>query len=274
MGLFNSKPPIKKRPKGVATASQIGLGQLFFLLLFPLCSWADQDLKYFENTADVVVIQKTINRCAQKKFQARVTIHQPIDMVGSILMDIPFYSHWIRNCNRIVLLEGRDAMAAVAYFEMDMPWPLSNREVIFRIKTTLDPERKMIRIQGEALKNHPYPVAESNVRITNAEFNITLEKREPYKTSMTVTNWFDFGGKINESVSSMFAGASLFSAMTNFKELSKFSRYNRVLLCREEFKQVLRDENPDVHFSQNNISVIRQGPSQTAHTLHEKLLWP
>lgn len=259
LGLFKSEQSLTKSRKWVAIVSQHILGQLFFLLLLPLWPGADQDWQYFQKIGDLIGIQKTINGHGQKEFQAQADILQPIDVVGSILMDIPFYSHWIGNCKRIVLLEGMNAMAGIAFFEMDMPWPISDREVIFRIKTTVDPKQKRIHIHGEALKNHPYPVSESNIRITDAEFNITLANLEPYKTRMTVTNRFYFGKIINQSpsLSNLLAGASLSSSMTNFKELSKFSRYNRILLCRDEFKQVLQNKNPVVDCSPNYISAIR-----------------
>ncbi len=244
------------RGRGNLSARRNVLGQLLWVLLFPILAWADQDFKNVQNREDLVIIQKAVKLPGQKVLEARANIHQPIEVIGSILMDVSFYSRWLRDCSKVVLLEGNHAKACIAYMEMDMPWPLCNREIILAFTTSVDPERNQIRIRAEALKNYPYPVAGANIRITDGELSIILEKNKPFETSLTIANRFDLGGKIKPSLADLLVESMLSTSIANFRELTRFSRYNRILLCRDEFQQLMQPDNPGAAYSRNYAVTI------------------
>ncbi len=209
-------------------AKQNLLAQVLLLLLFPVFSFADPYGGNPYQTDVVSIRQKSIAGHEEKEFTAQIACRQHIDVIGSILMDIPFYLRWLHNCNQVELLEGTDAMDCIAYFRIDLPWPFYDREVIIRFQTIVDENRKKITIQGTALSNYPYPVSESRIRITDFDFSITLEKIESFRTNLTIKNRIDLKGGMASRVSNMITENSLHLSILNFNELTKFWNYHRV----------------------------------------------
>ena len=65
-----------------------------------------------------------------KEVRIKLEIQAPIDKVRKVLNDVPSYSNWVYKCINPKRLETISSRAFYYYVETDMPFPISNRDLI------------------------------------------------------------------------------------------------------------------------------------------------
>lgn len=92
-----------------------------------------------------------------------VSIHQ----VFATFRDISAATEWIQNLKTATKLRELSLVEYINYYEIDVPWPLRNRDVCFHIKAHYDSTQQALYIRA-MVDTAQVPVKQSLVRIQDA----------------------------------------------------------------------------------------------------------
>lgn len=117
---------------------------LFLIILFAgtqVRSWG-QEAKAFTLEADEDGVQVYVRPEADDQMSVRVitTASATVREVQSVIDDAPNYPRWVHRCAQAYVLDGGTPNAYTYYSRLNLPFPLSDREVVAAIVQSVDAE--------------------------------------------------------------------------------------------------------------------------------------
>jgi hypothetical protein len=110
-----------------------------------------------------------------KEVRATFQVKGSEDQLIRLLQNIPIYKDWSYGTKRTFLIsrKGRDSL--IYYSEIELPWPLSNRDLVVELTFKRDTAARLLHIQaknlpgivppGPRLVRVPFSLAEWNVKV-------------------------------------------------------------------------------------------------------------
>jgi hypothetical protein len=154
-------------------------------------------------------------------FKGIIVLNQRIEIVAQRIIDIGTYDQWIEDCLQVTVLNQTSAMSCKAYMVLDSPWPIANREVVYDIQAVIDKESSRVDIFGVAIVEPHIPVRDGYLRISDAEYHVTLIEIAPGKTQVLYQSRIDLGGNITEFMTEYLIGNLVFDSLQNLRALTE-----------------------------------------------------
>ena len=125
------------------------------------------------------------------------TIHEPISKILSIVLDYKRIKEWQPNLETFERLETYSDRHFMNYFAMNLPWPVTDRDVVMRHKIKVDSKNRWVHI-SLANSTHPKrPNRKGYIRLPFARGRISMHWVDGGKaTWMEFHNQGDPGGWI------------------------------------------------------------------------------
>ena len=113
-------------------------------------------------------------------------IDSSIENVYAFLIDVSRHTSWIAYCSKSAVVEKNSDSDAIQYYDFDVPWPLSNRDIVVHCTTEVDSKTGAITISSSAVKDSVVPLKKDHLRITDAKQKWVIEQIAPEKTRVTL----------------------------------------------------------------------------------------
>jgi ribosome-associated toxin RatA of RatAB toxin-antitoxin module len=84
----------------------------------------------------------------------------------ALLLDVDNYDRWVYKCAESTILEEIDELQSYCYYNIDFPWPMSDRDMIIYSTITQDPVTKTVVSNSYGRPNY-LPEKEGLVRIAD-----------------------------------------------------------------------------------------------------------
>jgi hypothetical protein len=138
----------------------------------------------------------------------------------AILTDIDKFKDWIYHNKTSRIIKKISPYDFVYYSETNMPFPLSNRDVILHMKINTDSLPKFLLIQGKNEEN-VFPKLPSSVRVPHyaASWKVTMPSANLLHVEYILT--VDPGGSIPAAIANNFVDRGPYETFKNLKELLK-----------------------------------------------------
>jgi len=188
------------------------LGSIF-LLTGSAGAMGDWELDKQENGIDIYT--RPVEGSGIKEFKGTADVAADVDAVLQVLRDSDRFKDWFPNTADSRLL-AREGNVTHQYSVMATPWPISNRDNVFRSELTRDEATGVVDIVVAAAPDF-YPVQEGKVRVRKANGMWRLEPIAPGKTRVTFRMHLEPGGGIPEWIINARVVASPFEALTNLR---------------------------------------------------------
>ncbi len=192
---------------------------LYGVLIQPTDLFAERTWQLFQEDHELTVYTLKTEEYVDCEFKAIGIIHQPIEVVGAALMDIPTYMKWIHGCRDVKLLKKKNDSNCEVYFAIDLPWPFYNRDIIYRITNDATDGEERLIIQGIAIEKADVPTREGYDRVVEAHFHLTLEKITDSSTKVIYESKTDPSFNAPAYLSRMICGNMVYNSMVNLKKL-------------------------------------------------------
>ena len=150
-----------------------------------------------------------------KAFKGSGLVDADIETVLRVLRDSDHYQDWFPNCPESKLLK-RDGAISYQYSVTAAPWPVDDRDNIFRSVLTRDESTGRIEIAIEAAPE-AYPRQPDRVRVQRAEGSWLLEPAGPDRTRVVFTMHLEPGGGIPKWMVNTRVVTTPFEALTNLR---------------------------------------------------------
>ena len=151
-----------------------------------------------------------------KEFKAVTVLQTDLDTLVKILKDIDKYPFWMANCKSALTYEVINDSTRIDYMTTAVPWPLNDRDVVFKFMIIKQSENYFEAI----LKAIPDRVPEEKkfVRIRNSEGRWTFTKIEHNKIEVVHQFFGEPEGSIPGWIVNMFIVHGPYQTLSNLRD--------------------------------------------------------
>lgn len=135
--------------------------------------------------------------------------------IRALLRDADRFKDWFPNTSESRLL-AREGDVSYQYSVLDAPWPVSDRDNVFRSVTTIDPASGRISIRVSAAPDY-HPEQPERVRVRRALGEWLLEPVGAGQTRVTFTMHLEPGGGVPQWLINAQVVETPFDALTNLR---------------------------------------------------------
>ena len=200
-------------------------GALFLFLSLHSFSQDGWDLKL--DKEGIRVYTKILDNSPFKAVRTVCTIDASLNQVMAVLLDIPGSVNWLYATKSCSVLKQISPSEIIYYSEIEVPWPVNNRDFVVRIKVTQDEKTKVVTMVGE---NKPTYLPENKniVRIQKSSAKWVIVPLSKNQVKLEYILQVDPGGSVPAWLINMFATKGPYESFKNLREQVKKPAYSYV----------------------------------------------
>lgn len=190
------------------------------------------------NTPKKLVIDRqdikvwTYQVAGNPSFNYRATTIVNSNVVGTVaaIMDTQYLPEWVPHTRRVELLESDEKAGTFSMLmEIDFPFPLSDRDVVFSGTIKQQPNGT-VRIENRATTHPKAPVRSGFLRVTAYEGSWILRPIDATHTEVITTGYADPAGSLPLAIVNMFVQQQPYLMLRNMKSVVQSQKYQRAKL--------------------------------------------
>jgi uncharacterized protein YndB with AHSA1/START domain len=200
--------------------------RFFFFLLFVIYSMtvlADGEWNWVSDDDGVTLYARALKGRSTSEVKGTCVVDRPIEAVASLLSDIASYPKWFFRCIQSHKIPSEDSADShfLLYVVIDTPWPFADRDVVYRVETTIDHAAQKVVVHSTAI-HAPWIAHKTNaIRITDSQLQWTLQQQSSGQTRITFINRTHAAGFWGDYISDSGTHATTLHSLKNLKSLLK-----------------------------------------------------
>lgn len=125
----------------------------FFIVSFLFISHSSlsQDWELQDEEAGIKVYTRQVSNSDIRAVKVESVVEATLSQLAAVLLDIPASGDWVYATKVCRVEKTISATEYIYYSELDVPWPVSNRDFIVRVKVDHDPVTNIMTVSGENL---------------------------------------------------------------------------------------------------------------------------
>jgi len=150
-----------------------------------------------------------------------------ISQLAAVIFDIQNQKNWVYKTVKSELLKTVASTDVYYYTEIEVPWPLDNRDMAVRMTIQQNPQTKVMTIVAKNVDNY-LAAKKDKVRIkySNATWVATPVSSTQYKVEYRIQ--FDPGDDVPAWILNLFSTAGPYESFINLKEKLKQPQYAQI----------------------------------------------
>jgi hypothetical protein len=148
-------------------------------------------------------------------------VEHPIETVGLVLSDVASYPKWFFRCIQSRKIPAPDStdLNFLLYIVIDTPWPFADRDIVYRVVTTIDRPAGKVIVHSTAVKSQAVARKKEYVRITDSKLQWILQKLSAGQTRVTFINRTHAAGLWGDYISTSGNRDMTLHSLKNLKKL-------------------------------------------------------
>lgn len=203
------------------------LGLLVVLIYNSQFGLAQQDCKLRKNEQGIKVYLCETEGSDFKTIKVAFRTHGNLAAYAGAVLDVKGYTKWQSNITNIRILKIINLHELIYYSEVETPWPIAHRDLIFHLILKQDSLTKKLQVTLEQLPEY-IPKKNNIVRIPEAK---SILKVTPLKNNLLEVNYtihVDPGGQVPAILANLFAANTPWQTFYNFKNLLESGAFNNL----------------------------------------------
>lgn len=152
------------------------------------------------------------------EYKGVVTVDASLEDAVSFFEDDTRTTEWFHNCTEFRVLKAESPDQKILYSVIEMPWPVSDRDVVFRRIRTKDAVTGVVRYENSALPED-YPEQKGKVRMPYLKGSWSFVPHPGGGTEITYQEHSEVGGHIPDWLVNKLAVNIPFNSLAHFREL-------------------------------------------------------
>ena len=169
------------------------LALLFFLISFLLNAQTDCELRRSQDS--IFVYSCKVKESKIKAIRANFTLPTTLSVLAGHLLDVASYTQWQYSIIETEVLKQESEKEVIYRAEVKAPWPVSNRDLVVRLKIDQDPETKIMTFSIISIPDY-IPAREGVVRVPLSAGHWTVTPVGRNKVKINYHFLVDPGGSI------------------------------------------------------------------------------
>jgi hypothetical protein len=139
-----------------------------FLVLLRLVASAQTDCELRKSDDEIYIYACKVEDSTLKSIRATFSLSTNLSTLAGYILDIDKYTEWQYNMIKAVVLERISESELIYHAEIKAPWPVTNRDLVVRLKISQDPVSKVMQFHIVSIPDYIPPV-KGVVRIPRSE---------------------------------------------------------------------------------------------------------
>jgi len=203
---------------------KVTLFSIFFLFFSDLKAQENCQIKKDKDGIKVYLCETEDSpfKTIKVDFEAKTTLKH----YAAGILDIDNYKEWQYSVLDVYTLTQISNNELIYYGEIETPWPLSHRDVVFNLKISQNSNTKTLTITLKQLPNY-IPHKTGIVRVPSAESKLTVTPIDELHVKVRYILQIDPGGDVPAFLANLFAAQTPWQTFYNYRsrlETSKFSQ--------------------------------------------------
>ena len=164
-----------------------------------------------------------------KAVKLETTFQSPLNQVVGVLLDIKNSVEWAYKTKSVTVLKQVSPTEVYYYSEINMPWPIANRDFVGHLVASQNPDTKVVTIGGPVESGY-VPVKKGLVRIEKSVGQWVLTPLNDHETKIEYSLQVDPGGSTPAWLVNLFAAEGPRHSLKNLRlQVNKPNYKNFVL---------------------------------------------
>ena len=144
-----------------------------------------------------------------------------------VLKDVEQYPAWMSYCEEATVLRDLGHGSTLVRYVQDMPWPVSDRDVVFRADVKFLPDAGRMDVSLTSVADSGVPPAEGYVRMAGFEGRMELACLGPGRSRVRFTMWADPAGSLPAMAVNAGAADVPYETLLGLMEMARREKYIR-----------------------------------------------
>jgi ribosome-associated toxin RatA of RatAB toxin-antitoxin module len=183
---------------------------------------AQSDWRFTTEKDGIKVYSKTVSESKVKALKVECIINASAAQLVALLLDVKAAERWVSHTKSCTLLKRVSDAELYYYSEVNLPWPLENRDFVAHVQVSQNPSTKVVTVNAPAIPGM-LAAKKGIVRVSQSKglWIITPLDKERVKVSYSLQ--VDPGGVIPAwAVNALAAQGPLESFQNMKRELPKY----------------------------------------------------
>lgn len=194
---------------------------IILLTIFSLSAQSDWELKKSESNIEVYV--REVADTDFLEFKGVTTFDCTTETVFNLLRDFPNWKNWGYKIAKIEVLKTESPVEFFVYNEVDMPWPMNNRDMVNHIRMTKNKLTGEARVIMQSTADF-IPEKPEIIRLQDGQGFYQLDPTPDGKTKITY-QYFTNPQGVPAWVVNLFITDSPFATLIKMREEVKKAKY-------------------------------------------------
>lgn len=172
--------------------------------LYSVSVYAQKEWTLKSNRDGIKVLTRTESASGLKEIKVQCTVKASLSQMVALVMDVNAGVDWVYATRSSTLLKRVSASELYYYSEVEMPWPLSNRDFIAHLIVSQDAVTKTVTINGPTVPGY-VPEKEDLIRVQHSTGKWLLSPAANHSVLIDYTLLVDPGGSIPTWLVNLFA---------------------------------------------------------------------
>jgi len=177
----------------------------------------------------IKVFMRQMDNSPLKAVKTVCTINTSLSVLTAVLLDIPGSAEWVYATRKIAVLKKNSPSELVYYSELNIPWPVTNRDFIVLLTVTQDQKTKAVTVLGDNKPDY-LPTYKNIVRIQRSYSKWLITPLQNGQVKIEYILEVDPGGSVPAWLINLFAGKGPFETFKKLREQVKKPIYHHVNL--------------------------------------------
>jgi hypothetical protein len=164
---------------------------IFFILL-SICSLAQKDWKYEKSKGTIKAYTKDTGK-PFKMYKIVCTVRAPIEKVMKKYADIATHSQWMSDIQKSEVKTTVNANEFISYYEIKLPWPMENRDAVYKLTKTYDAATQTTYFRFKAAPDL-MPAKKGFIRIKISDGYWSFKKIDENTTQVETSSYTETDG--------------------------------------------------------------------------------
>lgn len=199
---------------------------LFIAIILPVLQVeAQEDCQLRKDEEGISVFLCETEGSAFKTIKVNFEAETTLKEYAAGLLDVDSYTYWQYNIINTRIIKVINNQELIYYSEVDTPWPISHRDLVFHLKMWQDSTSQALMVSLEQLPDY-IPKREGIVRIPKAKSLLTVTPIDNKRVHVTYVIHVDPGGEVPPFLANIFAAQTPWHTFKNFRDRLQLNKYS------------------------------------------------
>ena len=167
---------------------------------------------------NITVYTRKVQGSAILEFKSNTVIPAPIDKAIALFEDTERITQWYYQCTHMELVQEENPLQKIFYFVIRLPWPVAQRDSVFRRMKVVDQATGVISYELTALPER-LPKQKGKVRVPYLKTTWRFTPSKNGQTEIDFQQHSDAGGSIPPMIANALVVDIPFHSLKKFREL-------------------------------------------------------